>query len=224
MLKVVADTALTGDQSIDEYTHEPDGFNYWKREALAYSSGLLTGWPGPLVPVLCYRVDEPSDNQVWIWLEAREGAGPHALWTIEQLAAAAYDFGALAAQWQSNVPDVMHYPWLAQRWPRDWLSLARAYAVDHFLKHDICGSGSPVEPFLTTGTRRRIADLISDADDLLAAFESRPVTLAYHDPQWSNLFAAAPDESPARTVTIDWGFFGIATIGSDLGLHMGRTS
>jgi hypothetical protein len=43
VLKVVADTALTGDQSIDEYTHEPDGFNYWKREALAYGSGFAYG-------------------------------------------------------------------------------------------------------------------------------------------------------------------------------------
>jgi hypothetical protein len=64
VLKVVADTALTGDQSIDQSTHEPVGANYWKREALAYRSGLLTGWPGPLVPVRCYRVDEPSKNQV----------------------------------------------------------------------------------------------------------------------------------------------------------------
>jgi hypothetical protein len=221
VLKVVADTALTGDQSIDQSTHEPVGANYWKREALAYRSGLLTGWPGPLVPVRCYRVDQPSKNQVWIWLEARDGAGPHALWTIDQLAAAAYDFGALA-QWQSNVRDVVHHPWLAQRWLRGWVALARVYAVDHFLKDDACGSGSPVEPFLTKGTRRRIADLISDADDLLAAFEALPVTLAHHDPQWSNLFAAAPGESPARTVAIDWGFFGIAPIGPDLGLHIGQ--
>ncbi len=64
--------------------------------------------------------------------------------------------------------------------------------------------------------------MISDADDLLPVFDSLPVTLAHHDPQWGNLFAAAPDESPARTVAIDWGFFGLAPIGSDLGLHIGQ--
>lgn len=63
-------------------------------------------------------------------------------------------------------------------------------------------------------TRRRIAELISDADDLLAGFDSLPVTLAHHDPQWGNLFAAAPDEWPARTVAIDWGFIGAAVRGS----------
>jgi hypothetical protein len=222
VLKVVADVDLTGDPLVDRYTHEPEGINYWKREALAFNSGLLIDWPGPLVPVHCYGVEEVSKSQAWIWLEAREGAGPHALWTIEQLASAAYDFGALAAQWRSKLPDVRQYPWLAQRWLRGWVALVRTYAVDHFLEHDGCGNGSAVEPFLDGGTRRRIAELISDSDDLLTGFDSLPVTLAHHDPQWGNLFAAAPDESPARTVAIDWGFFGLAPIGSDLGLHIGQ--
>jgi len=89
VLKVVADVDLTGDPLIDRYTHEPEGINYWKREALAFNSGLLIDWPGPLVPVHCYGVEEVSKSQAWIWLEAREGAGPHTLWTIEQLASAA---------------------------------------------------------------------------------------------------------------------------------------
>jgi hypothetical protein len=221
VLKVVADTDF-GDPLIDQFTHEPEGMNYWRREALAFSSGLLTDWPGPLVPVRCYGIDEVSEDQVRIWLEAREGAGPHAQWTIEQLAAAAYDFGALGAQWQFKLPDVVRYPWLEQRWLRGWVDFVRPFAVDHVLEHDRCGVGSPVEPFFTKKTRQRIADLISDADDRLAAYESLPHTLAHHDPQWSNLFSAAPDESPARTVVIDWGYFGIAPIGSDLGLHIGQ--
>ena len=208
VLKVVADVDLTGDPLIDRLPTN-EGINYWKREALAFSSGLLIGWPGPLVPVHCYGVEEVSKSQAWIWLEAREGAGPHALLTIEQLASAAYDFGALAAQWQSKLPDVRHYPWLAQRWLRGWVALVRIFAVDHFLDHDGgCGNGSAVEPFLNASTRRRIAELISDADDLLAGFDSLPVTLAHHDPQWGNLFATAPDELPARTVAIDWGSSG----------------
>ena len=47
VLKVVADVDLTGDPLIDRSTHEPEGSNYWKREALAFSSGLLTAGPGP---------------------------------------------------------------------------------------------------------------------------------------------------------------------------------
>jgi Phosphotransferase enzyme family len=222
VLKVTADVNLTGDPVIDQVAHQPLGMNYWKREALAFSSGLLTGWPGPLVPVRCYGVKEEPEDRAWIWLEAREGARPHPIWTIEQLADAAYDFGAFGAQWQSKLPDVTHYPWLAQRWLRGWVAVVRLYAVDHFLEHDGCGNDSFVEPFLTKRTRRRIAELILDADDLLATFESLPCTLAHHDPQWNNLFAATPAEASARTVVIDWGFFGIAPIGSDLGLHIGQ--
>jgi hypothetical protein len=95
-------------------------------------------------------------------------------------------------------------------------SLARSYctSLDGMARKSKCGSACR--------TRRRIAELISDADDLLAGFDSQPVTLAHHDPQRGNLFAAAPNESPARTVAIDWGFFGLAPVGSDLGLHIGQ--
>jgi hypothetical protein len=58
---------------------------------------LLIGWSGLLVPVHRYGIEEVSTGQPWIWLEAGEGAGPHALWTIEQVASAAYDFGASSA-------------------------------------------------------------------------------------------------------------------------------
>jgi hypothetical protein len=112
----------------------------------------------------------------------------------------------------------------SQRWLRGWLALARVYAVDHFLEHDVCGNGAPVEPFLTKGTRHRIADLISDGDDLLGAFELLPVTVAHHDPQWGKLWVAAPDESPARTGAIDWGFFGIAPLARAWVCTSGRTS
>jgi hypothetical protein len=65
VLKVVADTDF-GDPIIDQFTHQPEGMNSWRREALAFSSGLLTGWPVPLVPVRGYGVDEASEDQVWI--------------------------------------------------------------------------------------------------------------------------------------------------------------
>ena len=60
-------------------------------------------------------------------------------------------------------------------------SLARSYctSLDGMARKSKCGSACR--------TRRRIAELISDADDLLAGFDSLPVTLAHHDPQWGNL-------------------------------------
>jgi hypothetical protein len=63
---------------IDRYAHEPEGISYWKREALAFSSGLL-GWPGPLVPVHHYGVEEVSKGQPRIWLEARGRRRPACL-------------------------------------------------------------------------------------------------------------------------------------------------
>ena len=53
VLKVIGDSDLLG----SGYCHEPTDWNYWKREALAFESGLLDGWPGPLFadPCPCCR-------------------------------------------------------------------------------------------------------------------------------------------------------------------------
>jgi|SRR5215207_6603112 hypothetical protein len=101
------------------------------------------------------------------------------------------------AQWQSKLPDLVRNSWLVQRWVRGWMAMVRPFAVDHFLEHDDCGNGSLVEPFLNNRVRRRIAQLISDADDLLATFESLPCTLAHHDPQWAiSLLRLPPNYRP----------------------------
>ncbi len=41
---------------------------YWRREANAYQSGLLSDLPAGLVAPRCYGVDERPDGSVWLWL------------------------------------------------------------------------------------------------------------------------------------------------------------
>jgi hypothetical protein len=54
----------------------PSDWNYWKREALVFQSGILDDWKGDLVPVRCYDVVEQPDDSVWLWLEhVREPPG-----------------------------------------------------------------------------------------------------------------------------------------------------
>jgi hypothetical protein len=132
VLKVVADVDLTGDPLIDRYTHEPEGLTIGSEKRWPSVLGCSSAGPGPWYRCIATESRRNRRARRGSGLEAREGAGPHALWTIEQLASAAYDFGALAAQWQSKRPDVRHYPWLAQRWLRGWVALVRIYAVDHF--------------------------------------------------------------------------------------------
>ena len=49
------------------YLNDPADWNYWKREAYAFQSGILERSQGGLFPVQCYAVSEPNVSTVWIW-------------------------------------------------------------------------------------------------------------------------------------------------------------
>ena len=65
---------------------DPTHIDYWKRELLLYSSGLLDDLPAGLCAPRCYGCDEPMDGVVWLWLEHvredRDRAWPLARWAL----------------------------------------------------------------------------------------------------------------------------------------------
>ena len=48
---------------------DPPHTDYWKRESLLYSSGLLDDLPAGLRAPRWYGCDEPIGDVVWLWLE-----------------------------------------------------------------------------------------------------------------------------------------------------------
>jgi hypothetical protein len=218
VLKVVGHVDLAGTPLEVGFLHDPQDWNYWRREADAFASGLLDGWPGPLLPVRCLGVDETEQDVTWIWLEAQDGAHER-VWTLEEQAVLAYDLGAFAAQWSDDPPSTVDYPWLAQRWLRGGMTSLRAGGVDHALAHDGCWR-HPLLSALPADTRERVGRLVGGAERLLAVLESLPTTMAHHDTQASNFFIRDPADVDGRTVAIDWGFLGLSPVGHDLGCHL----
>ena len=45
------------------------GFEYWRREADVYGSGLLDGLPDVLVAPRCYRINDTGRGGIEVWLE-----------------------------------------------------------------------------------------------------------------------------------------------------------
>ncbi len=216
VLKIVGDVDFTGHPLDQDYMHNAEDWNYWQREALAFESGLLDESPGPLRPVRTLGVEHVDDSHTWIWLQAVEGARPRTPWTPQEFVDAAYHLGGFAAQWAPRPPSRVEHPWLAERWPRGWLRSIRAIGLDHALEHDDCWTNPLLAWILPQDPQARLRSLIADADQLLDVLESLPVTLAHHDPQQSNMFRTAADE----TTVIDWGFCGLAAVGVDLGLFV----
>jgi hypothetical protein len=92
---------------------DPSGWNYWKREALAYRTGLVTrvyADSGIVVPELL-RVEDRPDGTIALWLSEATGT-PGRDWTVERLAAFSRQLGAAQARWVGRVP---HWPWLSRR-------------------------------------------------------------------------------------------------------------
>ena len=220
VLKVLGDPPHSGGPFDVGCVHEPQDWSYWKREAQAFGSGLLSDLPGPFVAVRCFEVTSAADGMQWLWLEALNGAEAKAPLTPEQLTDMAYDLGAFAAQWAEKRAQLDEQPWLAQHWLRSIATFARTFGVDHAATHAGCWNN----PLLTSvgippSTQDRVAALVHATDDLLDLHESLPTTLAHHDAHADNLFW---DRSARgrRTVAIDWGFAGRAPVGADLGVHI----
>lgn len=58
--------ARAGSQKVSQ---DPTSWVYWKREVLAYQSGLLADLPGNVVAPRCFGVVEYPGDEFWIWLE-----------------------------------------------------------------------------------------------------------------------------------------------------------
>ena len=220
VLKVLGDVAFPGNPLDVGWLHDPQDINYWKREAVAFESGLLDDWPGPLVAVRCLGVDHTEPGVSWLWLEAQGGAQVRHTWSLAEQAVLAYDLGALAAQWVGRAPSASRYPWLLQRWLRGGLACFQDVGIRHALDHDGCWEHPLVVAALPADARQRVRSLFDGVEELLAVLESLPVTLAHHDTQPSNFFIRRPTEGDGRTVAIDWGFLGLAPVGHDLGCHL----
>ena len=188
-----------------------DHWYYWRREANAYESGLLSSLVGGLRPPACYLAAERPDRKVALWLEDLAAATPATTWAPDRYGLAARHLGRAQGAIVVGTTPLPEARWLS----RDWL---RAYLTQ---RDADMGLLADPEAWDTELARRwlpaelgpALAALRAGQDLFLEALDDTPRTLCHFDLHPANLFASGDD----GTVLIDWSFVGIGALGEDAG-------
>jgi hypothetical protein len=182
----------------------PHEWNYWKREILAYQSGLLDDLPGGVRAPRCFGVVEHPDAEYWIWLEDA-GTASHT-WDMAHYARAARDLGRFNGAYLTGHP-LPDRPWFTRGRVRNWLDLSRP-VLDDLPAHL---AGRTRRHWLTPRTAEAVGTLWRAREPILAALDRLPRCLCHHDAFSRNLFVGEQG-----TTAIDWQIMGTGAVGEEI--------
>jgi hypothetical protein len=185
----------------------PDHRNYWKREWLAFDSGLLDDLPGQLRAPRTLLTTEPATDEAWIWMEDVEGR-PGASWPVDDYASVAFDLGTTQGVYAAGAHPLPTAEWLSRNWLRGWVDALGGHIG--LLDDDAVWAEKPLQTldFL----RERLAMVWSRRDELLTIAEAAPQCVVHCD-FWPHNLIAADD---GTTVALDWSQVGIGSVAQDL--------
>lgn len=191
---------------------QPDQWNYWQRELLAYRTGLLASLAADLAVPRYLGAYQPDRHTVWLWIEHVAGTLATA-WPPARYLTAAHHL-ALAQGPYLNGRPLPSDPWLAHDWLSAWTPTLSPKALSilddpdawaHPLVRDV------LPPQVGEATRR----LAAERDRLLAAVARLPTTVCHHDYWPPNLLSRTDPDGRDRTVALDWSWIGLGAAGLD---------
>jgi hypothetical protein len=192
-------------------------WDYWRREAHVFESGLLEDVPGGLSAPRCFGVHDQPNGQCWIWLEdLKDDIGSE--WPLDHYCVVARHLGRFNGAYLTERP-LPTYPWLSREWLRGAVADA-APAIDrlrHAADHPLLRRACPpriLDDFLARWDERKM---------VLSALDRLPHTLCHFDPFRRNLFARCGCDGRYDTVGIDWANTGIGALGWDIHILVAST-
>jgi hypothetical protein len=184
---------------------DPAHWNYWRREVLAYTTGLApTAYvDAGIISPNVWEVADREDGLVELWLEDVDGTEGFD-WPVARIARFAHELGVAQASWAGRLPAS---DWLSRRWLAQYLAEGPSRSVDvpdDYWDHPRV-AGWPSE------VRQELRRLWVDRTRVLAVAEAAERTLCHLDVWPANLI-----DSQGRSVLLDWSFVGEGAVGEDV--------
>jgi hypothetical protein len=198
VLKIAKPPSGTPSGSAWPTSDEPTHWNYWRREALAYSTGLVSSYApfGITTPALLSSATQ-TDGSLALWLSVVSGT-PAISWTPAELGSFAHRLGAAQGSFIDRIPAV---PWLSRSWLESYLGRTTTW-----VRWEVDWS-HPLAAVWPASVRSALAALWESRSSVLArARASSPATLAHLDVWPMNIIG---------TSLLDWSFAGAGGIGED---------
>lgn len=179
--------------------------NYWKREWLAFDSGLLDSLPGRLRAPRTALTTQPGDSECWIWMEDVQGRSGTAL-HLDDFATIARALGTMQGAYASGARPLPDQPWLSRDWLHGWVEICTQFV------RTIRDESRWDDPRLASLRllRQRVSDLWDRRQELFAVADEPPLTVTHWDFWPANLYAG--DD----IVAIDWSQIGVSGVAHDL--------
>ena len=193
-----------------DFSQVPSTWNYWKREIMVYSSGIVTELAGNLIAPRCYGVTEHPNDEWRIWLEDIQETSK--MWPMERHGLAARHLGQFNGAYLASRALPQEQPWMYRGRAGDWIKQA-APMFERFQQYAASVSG---QRWLTEQSVERMQRLLLNHQSLLALLATLPVCLCHHDAFRRNLLAR--DDLKAQTVAIDWSMLGYGGVGEEVGI------
>jgi hypothetical protein len=200
---------------------DPADCAYWKREVLAYQSGLVDDLPGGLAAPRCFGVVEQPGGQFWLWLEeVRDDIGPR--WPLEHYGVVARHLGQFNGAYVMGKA-IPCEPWLSRDWLRVHFSATRPGVASGIARLREAFQRPLVHSVYPPSIAESVFRLWTQRDALLDALDRLPQTFCHMDAFRRNLFARQSADGRGQTVAIDWSYVGTGAIGEEIGALVGMS-
>jgi len=203
-------------------SQQPREATYWRREIMAFQSGLLEELPPGVRAPRCYGVME-NENGAWVWIEyIREVTGKQ--WSLDYFQRTARQLGRFQGAYLCGTP-LPDQPWLCGPFfgigwadQNGWSGFMNPEFEQNVWKLPI------IQEALDDKQKLRVLQLIVEKNRFDLVNTRLPQVLCHNDVHRKNfMWTHSPQTGEEELIGVDWAFAGPGAAGNDLGELVGNS-